>query len=100
MVSTFGRTQAAAIQKGFKDSIETYILISGMIFLKIVLVGHLFSSNSFYVPTVKLRVLTRFTNSKKSYCKVADSNTCWLFRTAYEGDFGSLLMYCHLLTKS
>ena len=29
MVSTFGRTQAAALEKGFKDDIETYILISG-----------------------------------------------------------------------
>lgn len=30
MVSTFGRTQAAALEKGFKDDIETYILISGI----------------------------------------------------------------------
>ena len=31
MVSTFGRTQAAAIKRGFKDDIETHILISGKI---------------------------------------------------------------------
>jgi len=30
VVSTFGRAQSAAIQKGFKDDIETYLLISGL----------------------------------------------------------------------
>lgn len=30
MVSTFGRAQSAAIRKGFKDDIDTYLLISGM----------------------------------------------------------------------
>jgi len=30
VVSTFGRAQSAALQKGFKDDIETYLLISGL----------------------------------------------------------------------
>ena len=30
MVSTFGRAQGAALRKGFKDDIDTYLLISGM----------------------------------------------------------------------
>ena len=29
VVSTFGRVQAAALKKGFKDNIETYLLING-----------------------------------------------------------------------
>ena len=29
MVSTFGRAQGAALRKGFKDGIDTYLLISG-----------------------------------------------------------------------
>ena len=29
MVSTFGRAQGAALRKGFKDDIDTYLLISG-----------------------------------------------------------------------
>ena len=29
VVSTFGRAQSAALQKGFKDDIETYLLIFG-----------------------------------------------------------------------
>ena len=33
MVSTFGRAQGAALRKGFKDDIDTYLLISGMYFL-------------------------------------------------------------------
>ena len=76
MVSTFGRTQAAAIQKGFKDSIETYILISGMIFLIIVLLGHLFSSNLFHVPTVKLQVLALAAYSKKVTVKLLAFSDC------------------------
>ena len=29
VVSTFGRAQSAALKKGFKDNIETYVLING-----------------------------------------------------------------------
>ena len=29
MVSTFGRAQKAALKKGFKDDIDTYLMIAG-----------------------------------------------------------------------
>ena len=35
MVSTFTRAQGSALQKGFKDDIETYILISGTDFIRL-----------------------------------------------------------------
>ena len=33
MVSTFGRAQGAALRKGFKDDIDTYLLIAGIEFI-------------------------------------------------------------------